>query len=242
MPLTDEKLAKSSNYLHLHLNLSDVDDWQTLRSNMLQNDTKTPMAQFTRIPRLLRLGIERNNQIMRNDLVQEFMHIEQKFDLFLLGFAINDALIGFAAHFHCPTVIISTTFLLKPLRDLVASPTAVTSSLIFNKDIELENAPTFTQRLQMLFAYSIEYVVVNFMDYFYNIPQYTALFPPDKYPSLMEVRKNVSLVLVNQHFSQGNIRPMTPNVVEISGIQIPNEVKPLPIVRIHQIVHHTYLC
>lgn len=42
------------------------------------------------------------------------------------------------------------------------------------------------------------------------------------------MKKNVSLVLVNHHFSQGPVRPLPPGMVEIGGIQIKERPDPLP--------------
>jgi glucuronosyltransferase len=49
-------------------------------------------------------------------------------------------------------------------------------------------------------------------------------------PDLAELARNMSLVLVNTHFSLNSPRPLVPGVVEIGGIHIPRQ-KPLPQVR-----------
>ncbi|XP_049311877.1 UDP-glycosyltransferase UGT5 isoform X2 [Bactrocera dorsalis] len=43
-----------------------------------------------------------------------------------------------------------------------------------------------------------------------------------------DVRRNISLVFTNNHFSQGPIRPNVPTMVEIGGVQIPERRIPLP--------------
>ncbi|KAJ6634253.1 UDP-glucosyltransferase 2 [Pseudolycoriella hygida] len=48
------------------------------------------------------------------------------------------------------------------------------------------------------------------------------------YPTFREVTRNVSLVFVGHHFSQGAIRPYVPNLIDIGGIQIKNKPDPLP--------------
>lgn len=42
------------------------------------------------------------------------------------------------------------------------------------------------------------------------------------------MRKNISLVLVNYHFSQGNPRPNVPGLIEIGGVQVKEKPDPLP--------------
>ncbi|XP_046616572.1 UDP-glucosyltransferase 2-like [Neodiprion virginianus] len=43
-----------------------------------------------------------------------------------------------------------------------------------------------------------------------------------------EAERNVSLILVNSHYSLNGVRPFTAAVVEVGGIHIPKEIEPLP--------------
>jgi UDP:flavonoid glycosyltransferase YjiC (YdhE family) len=40
--------------------------------------------------------------------------------------------------------------------------------------------------------------------------------------------RNVSLVLVNSHFSSYHVRPYLPNVIEVGGLQVKTKADPLP--------------
>lgn len=54
------------------------------------------------------------------------------------------------------------------------------------------------------------------------------LFPEAKnWPSLEEIRRNISLVLLNTHTTIGTPRPYAPNMIEVGGMQIRKEVIPL---------------
>jgi glucuronosyltransferase len=53
-------------------------------------------------------------------------------------------------------------------------------------------------------------------------------FPSNRYRSYDDSLRNVSLALVNIHFSGGLVRPYVPNMVEIGGIQVKPEPSPLP--------------
>lgn len=55
-------------------------------------------------------------------------------------------------------------------------------------------------------------------------------FPSELYPSYNKVLKNISLVLVNDHFSQGAIRPYVPNMIEVGGLQVKKKSSSLPAV------------
>ncbi|XP_049832172.1 UDP-glucosyltransferase 2-like [Schistocerca gregaria] len=47
-------------------------------------------------------------------------------------------------------------------------------------------------------------------------------------PKTLDLVKNLSLFLVNSHFSINFPRPLLPNVVEVAGIHVPTTAKPLP--------------
>ncbi|XP_017464666.1 PREDICTED: UDP-glucuronosyltransferase 2C1-like isoform X1 [Rhagoletis zephyria] len=160
--------------------------------------------------------------------MQRFLsaHGAGAFDLLLLGYFMNDFHLGLAAHFQCPLIV---SFMIQPILSvnlLLANPaeTAYVPTMLSNLAQPLD----FLGRVKnYLFALLEEFSMVRFIRrlqqelYDYN-------FPPDRYPPLDEVRKNVSLVFVNHHFSQGPIRPNVPNLIEIGGIQIKEKPDPLP--------------
>jgi len=57
---------------------------------------------------------------------------------------------------------------------------------------------------------------------------YSYNFPPDRYRSYDEMIRNVSLVLVNTHFTSSGPRPLLPNLVEVGGLQVKPKPDPLP--------------
>jgi glucuronosyltransferase len=58
--------------------------------------------------------------------------------------------------------------------------------------------------------------------------EFSELFPSDKYRSYEDSLKNLSLALVNGHFSQSNPRPNVPAVIEVGGLQVKPKPDPLP--------------
>lgn len=48
--------------------------------------------------------------------------------------------------------------------------------------------------------------------------------------------KNLSIILVNSHISQGNIRPNVPAIIEIGGIQVKSTPAPLPDVKLNDML------
>ena len=71
---------------------------------------------------------------------------------------------------------------------------------------------------------------------FLNLPIPSLNFPPDRYISYEESVKNISLILLNSHFSQGGVRPYVPAMIEVGGLQIKPTPDKLPDVR-----HFTFI-
>lgn len=66
---------------------------------------------------------------------------------------------------------------------------------------------------------------LNFRNCFFR---FSFNFPADRYRSFDDSMSNVSLALINIHFSSGTVRPYLPNMIEIGGIQVKPKPSPLP--------------
>lgn len=87
------------------------------------------------------------------------------------------------------------------------------------------------QRVKNVLIHSVEFAMVHALQYFVMNPLYVEHFPPDKYPSYDEAKRNVSLVFINSHFSQGTPTALVPGLIEYSGMHIKRKPDPLPQVR-----------
>ncbi|XP_049318044.1 UDP-glycosyltransferase UGT5 isoform X3 [Bactrocera dorsalis] len=183
---------------------------------------------IARYPYFIKEVAQLSNQSLANPRLRQFLatHGEGSFDLLILGYFMNDFHLGLGAHFKVPIVV---SFMVQPIfavHNLVKNP------------IEPAYVPTlFSERKQPLsFWGRVEnFVVALFETYYMTLlveresqKYYHYNFPSDRYPPLDEVRKNVSLIFTNHHFSQGPIRPNVPNLIEIGGIQIKEKPDPLP--------------
>ncbi|XP_036338963.1 UDP-glycosyltransferase UGT5-like isoform X2 [Rhagoletis pomonella] len=168
------------------------------------------------------------NETLHYPRMQRFLQQHQAgaFDLLLFGYFMNDFQLGLAAHFRCS---IALSFMIQPIYAVnryVGNPSeAAYVPGIFGY---LVQPMKFRERVKNLIVAVIEEKVVQPMLEYHTRKYYNYNFPPDRYPPLDEVRKNVSLVFVNHHFSQGPIRPNVPNLIEIGGIQIKEKPDPLP--------------
>lgn len=216
------------NYHEVYLDLDDGDALKQQLADILQKPGQTATSGPAMMPALLRMTNNRSVSAVKHPKMQALMNSGQQFDLFVFGWFLNDFLLGVGGHFKCPIVVVTTFAPMKSIRDLVGNPTAVSSVPLINRGHGTEPM-TFLERLEEFIVYTIEYIASILIEYFIYESYYNELFPASKnYPSFDEVKQNVSLVLINQHLSQGKPRPHLPNMVEIGGIQMQDTPNPLP--------------
>lgn len=87
---------------------------------------------------------------------------------------------------------------------------------------------TFVQRLRNFCVYTMETIANAGVDYFIYEPLYVQYFPPERYPSYANAKRNISLVLVNSHISLGNVAPQMPAMIDVSGLQVKKHPDALP--------------
>lgn len=217
----------SANLQYIHLKLDDDQQWEDIRYALANSNTKSAWTQITMTVQLVNAAIERSNKILKHTAVKTLLKSKRKYDLFVLGYNFNDFHLGIAGHFQCPTVIISSMQTVKPLLDLVGNPMEVYKVSIMTGDNTEQIA--FFGRMRKFIVYCFGVIITAYLDIYIQKPFYKENFSRIKgFPSLDAVRDNVSLILTNHHFSEGNIRPMVPNFVEIGGVQISATPKPLP--------------
>lgn len=190
---------------------------------MVKN-TKNPWYMITRMIERLKMYYDITNRTMSNP---EFKHImdNESFDLVILGLFSNQ-FIGLGYHFKCPVIVISHIKPIYSSSELVGNPLGIAATS--NAFHSYGRPMSFLQRVKNMLITCSEILIINIfrcIDKMY----YDSNFPPNKYPSFDEALRNVSLVLVNHHFSQGHIRAHVPAMVEIGGIHIEEERDALPV-------------
>lgn len=150
----------------------------------------------------------------------------ETFDLLVLGWFMNDYALGLSGYFKCPSVVISPNANFYMLRKFSGNPNSVATipSIFVNFDTPM----TFFQRLHNFGIYLLEFAILESMDYFFMKPLYLEAFPYANFPSYDEVIKNVSLILVAQHFSGRTAEPLLPSVIEVEGMHVKREPSPVP--------------
>ncbi|XP_055313328.1 UDP-glucosyltransferase 2-like [Sitodiplosis mosellana] len=225
-PKPDRPLPKT--YHHIYTQIDDLNEWIDMRKGMLNNETKDDETQMKRIPKWMRMMAHRSTLIIKHEAVQSVIKSGQKFDLFFFDYSLNDMMLGLAGHFRCPSVVFSTSPAMKPLRDMIGNPAAVSSAPLF-KHLKKIDQLNFKQRLGLFIEYVFEYFYVSYVNYFLFEKFYDEHFGViENFPTFDEIKKNVSLILTTTHFSEGTIRPALPNLIEVGGLHIKETPNPLP--------------
>lgn len=174
--------------------------------------------------RMQKLSLKATNDTINHPTFKKIMK-DETFDATIHGYTHNYFQLGLASHFKCPSIVLSSVPIVRTIGDFVGQPSnpEAVPSFVF----AIKGKMTFFQRVGNMLVAGIETVFALYQDYLNGI-YYESNFPSNEYPPFNEVRKNVSLLLVNDHFSQGNVRPTLPNVIEVSGLQINSRPSPLP--------------
>lgn len=172
------------------------------------------------------IGMDMTNWTVSSKNFQDFLKVKQHFDVVIVEVLLNDALLGLGQYYNAPVIGLSAFGASKFTTDLVGTPNFA-SYIPFTSN-HYTDRMTFWQRIYNSLAFWFEDIVMPF----YFIPKQQKvmenLFPEAKnWPSLEEIRRNVSLVLLNTHTTIGTPRPYAPNMIEVGGMQIQKEVKPL---------------
>ncbi|XP_055916903.1 UDP-glycosyltransferase UGT5-like [Eupeodes corollae] len=151
---------------------------------------------------------------------------DNKFDLVIMGYFFNEFHIGIGAHFKCPVVISFMSATNNFIDSLIGNPPEV-AYVPASPLVAAPDPMKFTGRLQNFITNFFIRLLAFFLDWeMSNL--YSEIFPPSKYPSFEDAKKNVSLVLCNSHFTEGVVRPNVPGLVDVGGIQIKQKPDPLP--------------
>lgn len=220
---------KIPNYRHIYIPIDDEQNsiLENLKSNIVTGASNNSIPSVgILLPKMLFTINEATANILVHPKMER-LKTQETFDLIVFGLFVNEFVFGLAGHFQCPYVVVTATPAFKIIRDYVGNPIGwpYTSAPM----LDFKGHMTFFQRLKNYGCTIFETIFAKFMIYFITEPYYAKTFPPSKnYPSFEEVKKNISLILVTQHFSQSTPMALLPNVIEVSGMHIKSKPDPLP--------------
>lgn len=167
------------------------------------------------------------NWTMSSKNFQAFLKEKHHFDVVVQEVCLSEFLLGFGQYFNAPIIATTVMGSSKWTSDLVGSP--VFASYVPHHLNHYTDRMTFWQRMYNSLMIWFEDIVHPYYFIARQQKYMEQLFPESvNWPSLEEIRRNVSLVLLNTHTTLGSPRPYAPNMIEVGGLQIPSKVEPLP--------------
>lgn len=198
-----------------------VDDYT---SKMTKDFLEKPPNIITTLPVMMINMMETAKQMVNDP---NFIALKnEQFDVVICGVFVADFILGFGPHFQAPTVVLWTAGLTKITADLVGNPRAISAVPHIMLGPQDSMVPVVA-RLKNFMVSCVENLI-GLYSWYHQKTFYEDTFPQDQYPSYDDVRKNVSLLLLNTHFSHAGPRPYLQNVIEVGGLQIKSKPDPLP--------------
>lgn len=159
--------------------------------------------------------------------LQELINSNEKFDAIVMEVFFNECFYGFAHKFQAPVITISSMGAFRWASESVGNPE--TLSYIPNFLLALSDRMSFSERLTNT-AFTLFDMTGRRLYYMPAQDRIARRYFGDSMPSLWDLERNTSLVLVNSHFSILFPRPYVPNMKEVGGMHI-RTPQPLPQVR-----------
>ncbi|XP_030374417.1 uncharacterized protein LOC115623986 [Scaptodrosophila lebanonensis] len=201
--------------LEVHKNYDDLISDMMEPRNMWQENTFINEF-FTNITK----AVLENPQVQ-----QQLLHGRAHYDLIIIEALRTDALYGFAQHFNAPIIGLSTFGTDWNIDELVGNTSPLSYTPLVTTG--LSDRMTYWERLHNFVETSVAWLNTHLIQLPEQVELYHKYFPRAKAP-LLELRKNFSLVLLNQHFSLSFARPYVPNMIEVGGLHIAHKPTPLP--------------
>ncbi|XP_037817464.1 UDP-glycosyltransferase UGT5-like [Lucilia sericata] len=171
------------------------------------------------------MGLNLTETALKEPNVQQLMASNHTFDAVIYDIFLSEALFGLSEHFKAPLIGLSTLGAISENNDMVGSPSP--PSYVPNIMLKFTDHMSLSERVKNLAFATFERL---FMDFHY-LPKQAALYGkyfPHLTRDMYTVRKNTAAVLLNTHVSLGYARPYVPNQIEVGGMHINRQRKPLP--------------
>lgn len=159
--------------------------------------------------------------------VQQFLKEDHKFDLIITEMFNSECFLGFVHKYQIPFVGLSSCTIMPWTNTRFGNPSH--PAYIPVNLLPYSDRMSFLERIENTLYYVYSEILFK---YFMEAPGYVEAKKVfgDDLPRLGDIASNVSLLLVNSHFSLNLPRPMVPNIIEVGGMFLP-KVKTLPQVR-----------
>ncbi|XP_023293682.2 UDP-glycosyltransferase UGT5-like [Lucilia cuprina] len=218
-PFPQKKPIKNYHDVPLELMMKKMNE---LTSTLLDSNDRSVVEN---VINYFDMGLDLTEIVLKDNNVQQLMASNHTFDAVICEVFLSEALFGFSEHFKAPLIGLGTFGAISWNTDMVGSPSP--PSYIPSAMLKFTDHMTLTERVGNLAFVTFERL---FLDYHY-LPRQAALYEkyfPHLERDMYTVRKNAAAVLLNTHVSLGYARPYVPNQIEVGGMHINRQRKPLP--------------
>lgn len=150
------KMNKKAKYKYIHVDAAKLD--QAFTQQMIDK----PEPVYKKFPAMIKQISKNANNTMQNPKMVEFLqtHKAGDFDVMIMGYFMNDFMLGLGAHFQCPVVI---SWMIQPvfaINALLANPSehAYVPSLFG----QMEQPMNFMQRVKNYMLTGFEQTFLKF--------------------------------------------------------------------------------
>lgn len=174
----------------------------------------------------MQMGAVTSNYTLHHPAIKRLLQsTDEHFDIVIMETVLNDAMLGIAHHFQAPVIGFSSFVATKLAKDLVGTPTHL--SYVPNPNLQLtSDRMSFMERVKNTAATCFEYVCLNLVYMRRQRKLYEAIFP-NATTTMDELRRNVSMIMVNSHVTVNYPQPFLPNVIEVAGLHLESELPEL---------------
>lgn len=171
---------------------------------------------------LISIKTRTTNSITNSYNFQHLLKSDEHFDVVLVESLYCDEILGLGYHFNAPVISISPIIESTELYGFTAIPAL--KSFIPNIYNSYTDKMPFLLRLHNMLTYIGIHYVVRAQKWPQFQRNYEAMFQnPSNPPSIQELKRNVSLILLNSHSTVIPSRPLLPNIIEVGGLAIATE-------------------
>ncbi|KAI4468665.1 UDP-glucosyltransferase [Holotrichia oblita] len=218
--ITEESISEALNSLLEDCRYNDVSirGLLPILQNNLTLDAVKEMSLLECMHLIARAaGTEPCEAILNSEIAHHLKNTTKKYDLLITHYFGSNCMLGFAHLFSIPTVAVITSPSLPWISSAIGLPD--NPSYIPNIFTSFLPKMSFTERIWNTIAYVLTKISFEiFSNTKSNI--IAKRFFGSELPDLNDLARNISLVLVNSHFSINQARPAVPNFVEVSGLHI----------------------
>jgi glucuronosyltransferase len=166
---------------------------------------------------LINNSVETCRMVLEHRNVKILLKSEEKFDLIINEIFGSDCFLGFVHKFKVPYISLMASVALPWSNERTANPDH--PAYIPSYFAQYTDRMTFWERLQN----TVQTEMIKWAYYYFSeLPTHrmASKYFGNDLPALSDIARNVSLVLVNSHFTLNYPRPTVPAVVEVGGLHI----------------------